>query len=396
MLARRFASAVAVASTLVGGPAIAADHLSPAAAPASVHVSFHRIVSGLSAPVQVVAAADGTSRLFVVEQGGVVRVVSHGKLLARPYLDISSEVVSGGEQGLLSIAFHPNFSKHRYVYVAYTRSSDGSLQVSRFTASSAAAGSVKAATESNILLVPHTQAANHNGGQLVFGRAGYLYVTTGDGGSEGDPFGHAENLDSLSGKILRIDVNHACGSRHYCIPKSNPFAGSSSKKPAIFDWGLRNPWRMSVDRANGTLWIGEVGQDAWEEIDHTTATGDRDFGWSCKEGRSSYNSNNCTIGGKQRHITGPLHVYHHTNGRCAVIGGLDYDGPAYSFAHGLYVYGDYCTGEVWALGKTNGTWANAKVGDVGSDLTGFGQGDAGEIYAVDQAGSLYHLVFHRA
>lgn len=368
--------------------------------PGRVHVRLTRVVGGLSAPVSVTSAGDGSHRLFVVEQGGTIRVVHRGKVAPTAYLDISSEVLSGGEQGLLSVAFHPRFRRHPFLYVAYTRAQDGALQVSRFRAASASATSVAASTERRLLVVPHPHAANHNGGQLMFGRSGLLFIGTGDGGGSGDQFGHAEDLSSLSGKLLRINVDRQCGGRRYCIPSSNPFAGSSTKRPEIFDWGLRNPWRMSVDPADGRLWIGDVGQDAWEEIDHVRPVGGKDFGWSCREGRTSFNADRCRIGGKPRRMTAPVHVYHHdsVNGvtRCAVIGGYAYHGPDRPFAHGLYVYGDYCTGEIWALGRTSsGGYPNAKVGGAGRtySITGFGEGDSGELYLVTQGGDLDHLVF---
>jgi len=385
--------AVLSAVVLLGVPGVAADG---AVAPSSVHVGFHQVVSGLSQPVAVTSARDGSHRLFVVQQDGVVRVVKNGRLRSQIYLELGARVVSGGEQGLLSIAFHRHFASHPFVYAAYTRASDGALVVSRFRASSAAATSVSASTERHLLTVPHPQQTNHNGGQLFFGHHGYLYITTGDGGGGGDPFANAENLSSLSGKILRINVNRSCGKKHYCIPASNPFAKSSTKKRQIFDWGLRNPWRVSVDRATGRLWVADVGQDVWEEVNHVRQVGGKDFGWSCREGRASYNSSRCSIGGSPRQMTGPVHVYNHDNGRCAVIGGFAYHGPKRPFAHGLYVYGDYCSGEVWALDHANGAWRNAKVGDIGSGLTGFGEGDSGEIYAVTQSGTLYHLVFTHA
>jgi glucose/arabinose dehydrogenase len=388
---RRLLAALSVAVLLGATSAAAGKNVSPSA----VHVRFTQVVSGLLAPVAVTSARDGSHRLFVVQQGGTVRVVKNGKLRTRIYLNLGSRLTSGGEQGLLSIAFHPHFARHPFVYAAYTRASDGALVVSRFHASSASARSVPASTERHLLTVPHPQQTNHNGGQLFFGHHGFLYITTGDGGGGGDPFANAENLNSLSGKILRINVNRSCGKKHYCIPASNPFAKSTTKKRQIFDWGLRNPWRVSVDRATGRLWIADVGQDVWEEINHVRQVGGKDFGWSCREGRASYNSSRCSIGGSARHMTGPVHVYNHDSGRCAVIGGFAYHGPKRPFAHGLYVYGDYCTGEVWALEQSGGSWSNAKVGDIGGSLTGFGEGDSGEIYAVTQSGTLYHVVFKR-
>ena len=388
---------VLAASAALFAASVVAPVASRGTSPAGVTVSLHAVTSGLQKPVYMASATDGLSRLFVVQQPGVVRIVSRGKVQASPYLDISKEVNSNGnEQGLLSIAFHPDFKKHPFVYVAYTRS-DGALQISRFTASSAKASHLSASTELRYFHVPHAGQENHNGGQLQFGKTGLLYIGTGDGGGGGDPYGRPEKLTSLGGKILRINVDKNCGSRHYCVPTSNPFPHSRSvNKRIVFDWGLRNPWRFSFDR-DGTLWIGDVGQDAWEEVDHVRAVGGKDFGWSCREGRASYNSNRCTMGGKARRMTGPKYVYDHSNGRCAIIGGYVYRGPAYPFARGLYVFADYCSGEIWATGRTSsGGYRTALVGKDGAgSVTGFGVADSGEIYLVDQSGQLAHLVFHK-
>jgi glucose/arabinose dehydrogenase len=361
------------------------------------------VTGGLSNPVFAASAQDGANRLYVVEQGGTVRVVTKGHVHARLYLDVRNAVACCGEQGLLSVAFHPHFSRHPFVYVAYTRASDGALEVARFRATGGGATHVLGGSKRHIITVPHPGQSNHNAGQLLFTPGGMLLISTGDGGGGGDAFDNARNLTSLSGKLLRLDVDRSCGNHHYCIPPNNPFPHSSSaNKRTVLDWGLRNPWRMSVDRADGRLWLADVGQDEWEEIDHVRLRGGKDFGWSCREGMHSYNSSRCTIGGKPRHMIRPLREYHHdtANGvtRCAVIGGYAYHGPRYPFAHGLYVFGDYCTGELWAIGRTStGGWSRAKVGDIGQtySITGFGQSDSGELYAVTQGGSLYHLALSR-
>jgi glucose/arabinose dehydrogenase len=384
-------SAALVGASLVG--ATASQAATATTAPNNVRVTFHKVVGGLNSPVYVTAAHDGSHRLFVVEQAGRVRVVKSGVIQSTAYLNIASEVLCCGEQGLLSIAFHPGFAKHPFVYAAYVRS-DGALQVSRFRASSASASSVARSTEVRLFAAAHPNQTNHNGGQLMFGRGGLLFVTTGDGGGGGDPYGNAERLTSLSGKILRLDVDHACGSRHYCIPASNPFPHAKSlNKRLVFDWGLRNPWRASVDRSDGTLWIGDVGQSAWEEIDHVGRSGGVDLGWSCMEGRVVYNSSRCS----GRTMRRPVSVYDHSNNRQAVIGGFAYHGPLYPFAHGLYVFADYASGETWALGRTSaGGYPRAHVATFAGNLSGFGEADAGEIYAVDLGGSLWHVIFHRA
>jgi glucose/arabinose dehydrogenase len=386
------ASTALVAASVVAGTAVS-QAATPTVGPGHVRVTFRKVVGGLNSPVYVTSARDGSRRLFVVQQRGTVRVVKSGAVQSTVYLNLASEVRCCGEQGLLSIAFHPGFRQHPFVFAAYTRG-DGALQVSRFKASSASARSVARSTEVKLFAVPHPNQSNHNGGQLMFSRYGLLFVTTGDGGGAGDPYGNAERLTSLSGKVLRLDVNHWCGGRHYCIPARNPFPhATNSNKRLVFDWGLRNPWRASVDRADGTLWIGDVGQNAWEEIDHVGTHGGTDFGWSCMEGRATYNSSRCS----GRHLHGPVSVYDHSNNRAAVIGGFAYHGPDYPFAHGLYVFADYSSGETWVLGRTTaGGYPRAKVATFGGNLSGFGEADGGEIYAVDLGGNLWHVIFHKA
>ena len=362
--------------------------------PSTVAVHLTKRVGGFVDPVAVTSARDGVSRLFVTEQRGTVRLVSGSTVQSRFYLDIRARVVSGGEGGLLSAVFDPKFSSHPFLWVAYTRASDGALQVSRFHAASATATSVSASTELKLFTVLHPQYQNHNAGQLLFGHDGLLYISTGDGGGGGDPFGNAEKLTSLSGKLLRVDAEHFCGKAHYCIPKNNPFAKSSSlNKRLVLDWGLRNAWRYSIDAADGSLWIGDVGQDAYEEVDHVSTAGGRDFGWSCREGNTTYNSSRCS----GRHLTKPVFVYAHgsndSNG-CAIIGGFAYHGSSYSFAKGLYVFGDWCSGHLWATGRTSsGGYPTARVGSFSGHLTGFGENDSHEILAVAGDGNLYRVVF---
>jgi glucose/arabinose dehydrogenase len=388
-----FVAALTIGALVV--PAEANATTTATISPAKVAAHLSKRAGGFVAPVAVTTARDGATRTFVTEQRGTVRLVNNGtQVQSAFYLDIRSKVVSGGEQGLLSIVFDPKFDKHPFLWAAYTRASDGALQVSRFHASSAKATSVSSSTEVKLFTVPHPQETNHNGGQLMFGHDGFLYISTGDGGGAGDPFGNAEKLTSLSGKLLRVDAEHFCGEAHYCIPSSNPFhKASNANKRLVFDYGLRNAWRYSVDAGNGSLWIGDVGQDAFEEVDHVSTKGGRDFGWSCREGNSTYNSSRCS----GRKMTNPVHVYSHgsndSNG-CAIIGGFAYHGTAYPFAKGVYFYADYCSGHLWALGRTSsGGYPSALVGEAGGiNLTGFGESDSHEILAVAQDGNLYRLV----
>jgi glucose/arabinose dehydrogenase len=392
-------SVIVVGTALVGAaacgsssPVDSAMHSSPAAAKGHVRIHWHTVVRGLSSPVSVTNAGDGSGRLFVDEQAGVVRIVRSGHLLATPYLDLTPKVTSGGEQGLLSIAFHPNFARHPKLYVAYTRS-DGDLVVSSFTATSASANQISPTTERRILLVPHHGATNHNGGQIFFGNDGYLYITTGDGGNEGDFYKRADTRNNLTGKILRINVDKSCGSMHYCIPPSNPYAHSKKFRREIIAWGLRNPWRASIDRATNTLWIGDVGQDRYEEIDHVGLPAAHDFGWSCKEGRATYNASEC---GKRK-ITPPVKVIPHSpGGNCAIIGGYVYRGKQYAaIAGGLYVYTDNCSGRVWGLMRANGHWHNAQIGSVSGGPSGFGLSQSGTLYVVTLDGVLHRASFSK-
>ena len=397
----RVARSIALAGGIFAASVLAAPEAAEATTatvrPSTVTVHLTKRVGGFVDPVAVTSARDGVSRLFVTEQRGTVRLVSGSTVQSRFYLDIRSRVVSGGEQGLLSVAFDPKFSSHPFLWAAYTRASDGALQVSRFHASSATATSVSASTEVKLFTVPHPQYQNHNAGQLMFGHDGLLYISTGDGGGGGDPFGNAEKLTSLSGKLLRVDAEHFCGKAHYCVPSNNPFAKSSSlNKRLVLDWGLRNAWRYSIDAADGSLWIGDVGQDSYEEVDHVSTTGGKDFGWSCREGNATYNSSRCS----GRHLTKPVFVYSHgsndSNG-CAIIGGFAYHGSAYAFAKGLYVFGDWCSGHLWATGRTSsGAYPTARVGSFSGHLTGFGENDSHEILAVAGDGNLYRVVFTKS
>jgi glucose/arabinose dehydrogenase len=383
-------SAAACGSSSSSGQTSKVNDGAQAASVGNVHVHWHTVVSGLSSPVAVTNAGDG--RLFITQQAGAVRVVRSGHLLASPYLDITNEVKSGGEQGFLSVAFHPDFAAHPTMYAAYTRS-NGDLVVSSFTASSAKADHVSASTEKHILIVPHHRATNHNGGQLFFGNDGDLYITTGDGGSEGDPYKLADVRTNLTGKILRINVDKTCGKKAYCIPASNPYAHSKKFRQEIIAWGLRNPWRVSIDKPTNTLWIADVGQDKYEEIDHVGVPAAHDFGWSCKEGNSTYDAGECA----GRHITPPIHVIPHSpGGNCAVIGGDVYRGHKYaSVAGGLYIYSDNCSGRVWGLRKAGGKWQNAQIGSLSGAPSDIGLSHSGEVYAVTLDGVLHRASFSK-
>lgn len=350
-------------------------------------IALNRVVAGLTSPTHVAAANDGSGRLFVVEQRGRVRIVKNGILQGGAFLDISSRVSCCSERGLLSIAFPPGNGPKAEFYANYT-DLNGDTQISRFSFSGDAAD---ASSEVKILKVAQP-FANHNGGQLAFGPDGYLYVGMGDGGSSGDPNNNAQNLGSLLGKILRIDVRSAASP--YGIPPDNPFAGfsSSSSLREIWAYGLRNPWRFSFDRKTGDLWIGDVGQGAWEEVDFQPAgaPGGANYGWRVTEGAHCYNPpSGCSFAG----ITLPAVEYGHVNGNCSITGGFVYRGRDFARLSGVYFFADYCSGRVWGLRNGASGWEGQELLKPGYAFTSFGEDEAGEVYAVDGAsGTLYRLV----
>ena len=387
-------AALVTASLLTAGSATAAAHpanrvataiATPAAAPeASVSVSWALVKSGFTQPVQVTSAPDGSGRFFIVTKTGKVWIYKNGAVLSTPYLDLTSLVSTDSERGLLSIAFPPWFTATPSVFVAYT-ALNGTLVVSRFTATSASADHI--ATGGAIeLQVGHPTYSNHNGGQLAFGPDKLLYIGTGDGGGAGDPFANAPNLKVFGGKILRIDVQHACAPLRYCIPPANQFATSNVYKREIWLSGVRNPWRFSVDPSNGFVYIGDVGQDRYEEID-VVASGYRwlDLGWSCREGVASYKPSRCVAGRVYRN---PLVVISHPTAE-AIIGGFVYRGSLYPAMTGLYVFGDEVTGRVWVYRYTGS--AVLQAANL-AQVTSFGVSETGEIYAVTLNGGFYRMV----
>ena len=305
------------------------------------------VAAGLSSPVDVADPGDGSGRRFVVEQSGRIRIVDRTGLVDRPFLDISSELRSGGEQGLLGLAFHPGFPADPRFFVDYT-DLHGNTVISAFRVDPADPGRADPGSEEPLLHVDQPYP-NHNGGALVFGPDGMLYVGMGDGGSGGDPHGNGQRTDTLLGKILRIDVggpNQGSSSAPYVVPPDNPFAGVAGAKPEIWLTGLRNPWRIRFDPATGDLWIGDVGQGAWEEIDVArSGIGGLDFGWNRMEGFHCYGSSDgCDPTG----LTLPVAEYGHDQG-CAVIGGAVVRASGQPALDGRYVFSDSCSGNLWLL-----------------------------------------------
>jgi len=342
------------------------------------------VTSGLSSPVYLTAPTGDTARLFVVEQSGQIRIVQHGQLLPAAFLDIHTRLVSGGEQGLLSVAFHPNYGTNGYLYVNYT-DLNGDTRVERYTVSAADSNLADTATHKLIIFIPQPYT-NHNGGLVMFGPDGMFYIGMGDGGSGGDPQNRAQSPDSMLGKLLRIDVD---GGDPYAIPAGNPFATSGGAKE-IWALGLRNPWRFAFDRSAGLLYIGDVGQGAWEEVDVQPASqGGLNYGWRIMEGAHCYNPANCSSAG----LVLPAVEYDHSNGQCAIIGGFVYRGTRFPALAGQYFYADLCAGWVRSFSYAGGAVTGQTSWNLdlspGSPLS-FGEDARGELYLLT-GGGVYRI-----
>ena len=382
--------------------AIASPSLSPspAASPAlasptsetvkSGSFKLTRVAGGLKSPVDVTNAGDGSGRLFIVEQAGRVLVMKGGAVLSTPFLDIRSLVASGGERGLLSVAFHPDFATNGVFIVDYTRSTGhvGDTVIARYKAVPGA--DVADATSGETLLTITQPQSNHNGGLVSFGPDGYLYIGMGDGGNAGDvgaghaPQGNGQSLSTLLGKLLRIDVP-ATGP--YMVPAGNPNLGSGARRE-IWAYGLRNPWRFSFDRATHDLYVGDVGQNAWEEVDFRPAStrGGENYGWPVFEGTHAYRSGVSLAGDVK-----PVAEYSHAGGSCSVTGGHVYRGQKIPSMFGFYVFGDYCSGVLRSLVLFGGRWTMATMTKTSFLVSSFGEDESGELYLVDLAGAIYRF-----
>jgi glucose/arabinose dehydrogenase len=343
---------------------------------------------GLATPTSIATTdIQDDSRLFVTEQAGMVRAVNNKGEVSAPVLNIASKVLNNGEMGLLGIAFHPKFQASHYVYVYYINKAQQSV-VARYTMDPAA-GTADPASEKVLLTLQQTYN-NHKGGQLQFGADGYLYIAIGDGGSAGDPNAHGQDLATWFGKILRIDVDHG---DPYAVPATNPFAHSSNKavKPEIWAYGLRNPWRFSFDSKTQDLYIADVGQDAYEEIDVQGASsrGGENYGWRCYESLHTFNTAGCKTADK---YAKPVLEYSHDNNRCSITGGYVYRGTAEPALFGAYIYSDYCTGETMVAMKQNNAWKVLSTTPTGHNISTFGQDNAGELYYADSnSGEIFHI-----
>jgi len=352
---------------------------------AQPQVSLEPITSGLEAPVLLTHAGDGSGRIFIVEQRGRIRSVRDGQLLPQPYLDLSGKIEFGGEKGLLGLAFHPRFPETRRFFVNYTTRAGGQLKtiVAEYAASTTDPN--LAETGERILLEIDQPFDNHNGGHLAFGHDGFLYVATGDGGAGGDPLGNAQNLGSLLGKILRLNVDSGSP---YGIPPDNPFTATPGARPEIWAHGLRNPWRFSFDRTTGRLFAGDVGQSVREEVDIIISGGN--YGWNVTEGTACYppSISSCARTG----LIEPIADYGRNEGS-SVTGGFVYRGrSARHPLSGSYIFGDFGSGTIWRLTEgEGGQWQREELLQSGFNISSFGEDEQGELYVVDYSGSVSQL-----
>ncbi|MFL5758196.1 MAG: PQQ-dependent sugar dehydrogenase [Thermomicrobiales bacterium] len=375
---------IAIPAVLTTGAS--AQNATPAE-PATAKFKLVEVLTGLNQPLQLVDPDDGSRRLFVVEKTGQVLIYLDKKLLDTPFLDIGSLVSSGSEQGLLSLAFHPDFKSNGFFFVDYT-DANGDSNIVRYKVSANDPNVADPESAERILFLDQP-FANHNGGLVMFGPDGYLYIGFGDGGSQGDPNGNGQNKSDLFASILRIDVDHTAGDKPYAIPKDNPFVDDANAAPEVWDSGLRNPWRFSWDRETKDLYIADVGGGVYEEIDvEPRAKGGNNYGWVVMEGQDCYQDSSCS----QEGLTLPVAEYTHDLG-CSVTGGYVYRGENQKSLVGLYFFGDYCSGLLWALGKNaDGKWVMSDPVETNTSISSFGQDRNGEIYVTDLNGGLYRLV----
>ncbi|NRN68014.1 Soluble aldose sugar dehydrogenase yliI [Kibdelosporangium sp. 4NS15] len=355
---------------------------------AELTVATEQVASGLRRPIAITGLPDG--RMLIAEKDGTVRSYHPDTgLAAEPVLDLTARIdTSDNERGLLGITPAPNFARTGILYVSYTSLPAGALTLARVPLS--------APDRLQVLLTQeHAEYGNHNGGQVAFGRDGYLYWSTGDGGHANDPFKAGQNLGTLLGKIVRIDVNRTCGAKPYCVPAGNPFVRVAGARPEIWLYGLRNAWRFSVDPVDGSLWIGDVGQGLVEEINHIRPwQGGANLGWSCREGTPVFDPQQCRPGVR---YTDPVFEYDHYNDNCSVTGGVVYRGSRTPEARGTYVASDYCSTRVFAVRpKSGGGYETATIGNFPTQPTAIDADVHGELYVLsDLPGWLSRVRFER-
>ncbi|HEY5984270.1 MAG TPA: PQQ-dependent sugar dehydrogenase [Anaerolineales bacterium] len=378
---------------LAASPAVSASPGAPSQAidfPDPQRYAWTQIASGFDSPVDIQFPPDGSGRMFIVEQAGRIRIVSGSDVISEPFLDITENVnTQGNERGLLGLAFHPNYPENGFFFVNYTDRLHHNV-IARFRVS-ADPDRAEASSET-ILLAVDDPFPNHNGGVLAFGPDGYLYAGLGDGGSANDPFGNGQNTGALLGKVLRLDVD---GAEPYAIPPDNPFASAGGRRE-IWAYGLRNPWRLSFDRLNGDLYIADVGQNTWEEVDYLPAgsSGGANFGWNYREGAHEFEGSPPA----NLQLIDPVAEYSHNEGGCSITGGYVYRGSMPEWS-GIYFYGDFCSGKLWGLIKRQDarggvTWDSRLLYRTGASLTSFGQDPQGEVYFADRGGPIFRLEAH--
>ncbi len=347
-------------------------------------LNFIQVAAGLDRPVHVTHAGDGKGRLFIVEQPGKIRIVSNGSLQPVPFLDISDRISCCGERGLLSVAFPPGFSAKGYFYVNYTNAA-GNTVVARFSVTGA--GDVADPGSESIILTVDQPFSNHNGGQIAFGPDGMLYIGMGDGGGAGDPLESGQVRSSVLGKLLRIDVES--GVQPYAIPANNPFVSVSTARPEIWATGLRNPWRFSFDRETGDLYIADVGQNLYEEINFQAANsvGGENYGWNILEGTHCFQQSSCDTNG----LVNPALEYAHSAGGRSVTGGYVYRGGIFPRMRGVYLFGDFASGQLAGMRRLDTGFASALLADTGFLISSFGEDESGEMYVADLNGNLYRI-----
>ncbi len=369
--------------TIVVAAALILASIAPQCALGEPSFVLKPVATGLSAPLSVVSAGDGSGRLFIAQQDGLIRILDGQQLNSTPFLNISSLVSCCGERGLLGLAFHPQYPSNGFFYVNYTNTA-GDTVVARYIVSSDP--NIANPNSAQILITIDQPLRNHNGGQLQFGPDGFLYIGMGDGGGSGDPGDRAQNLGELLGKLLRVDVN---GATPYSIPPSNPFVLTPGARGEIWAYGLRNPWRFSFDRLTGDLFIADVGQNQWEEVNFQPAAspGGQNYGWRKMEGNHCFNpTSNCNNGS----LTVPVLEYDHSIG-CSVTGGYRYRGAKFAGMRGVYFFGDYCSGQIWGATDAGGDLASFAVSDTTLSITSFGEDESGELYVVDGNGGIYQI-----
>ena len=385
--------AAAPAETPTAVPPTEAPPLTPAPVfdPATTQVVLRPVATGLDRPLFATHAGDGSGRLFVVEKPGRIRIVRDGQVAATPFLDLTDRVLSAAyEQGLLGLAFPPNYGETGHFFVNYTDAT-GATVVARFTTPAATPDQADPGSEFVVLTFAQP-AANHNGGMVAFGPDGYLWIGTGDGGAANDRFGNGQNPATFLAKLLRLDLT-SVPSVPYVVPADNPWVAADWDGQDVIDeaWavGLRNPWRFSFDRVTGDLWLADVGQNQYEEVNLIRAgeLGGFNFGWPILEGTHCFQAASCDPAGTVL----PVLEYSHASGHCSITGGSIYRGPQFPVLHGIYFYGDFCSGVIWAATSTGDGWTASEVLRSGKSISSFGEDAAGELYLTDLAGGLYQV-----